>query len=116
MKKRHLLHCRVAGFTYYEGPVVFEELKIGTVLTLKRESDNRFDNYAVAVYYGEYKLGFIPKEQNHDLSKFLELGHVIFETRIQRISKEENPENQIQVIVYLLPAKTGIPVPQEAGS
>lgn len=74
------------------------------MLTLKREEENRFDNYAIAIYYGEAKLGFIPRDQNHELSKFLEQGYDIFEARIQRVSPEENPENQVQVIVYILPA------------
>ncbi len=103
MKKRHFLHCRLAGFTYYEGPEVFEQLKIGTRLSLQYEKDNKFDPYAVAVYFGEAKLGFIPREHNHEISKFLEMGYHLFETQIQRISREENPENQIQIVVYLLP-------------
>jgi hypothetical protein len=106
MKKRHLLHCKIAGFTYWDGPAAFPELKIGTVLRLVREDANKFDPYAVAIYYGEYKLGFVPKEHNHELSKFVELGHDIFETRIQRISPDQQPEEQIQVVIYILPAGT----------
>ena len=109
MKKRHFKHFPLAGFTYYEGPEVFTELKIGTLLRLEFEPNNKFDPYAIAIYYNEFKLGFVPKTENHSLSKFVELGHDIFETRIQRISPEEQPENQIQVIIYLLPAAKETP-------
>ena len=84
----------------------FNELKIGTELTLVREEDNRFDPYAVAIYYDESKLGFIPRNQNHEISKFLELGHTnLFEVRINRITPDAQPENLVGAIVYIKPVK-----------
>lgn len=101
-KKRHYLHFDIAGFTYWEGCLVLNELKVGTKLTLVREEDNKFDPYAVAVYLEETKLGFIPRTVNHDISKFLELGHTdIFDARVNRISPDQDPENQVGVIVYI---------------
>lgn len=41
----------LAGFIYWDGPFVFDKLKLGTKLTLKREMDNRYDAEAVAVYF-----------------------------------------------------------------
>ena len=52
IEKRHLMNCRIAGFSYWDGAEAFEKLKIGTPLDLVREPDNRFDPYAVAIYYG----------------------------------------------------------------
>lgn len=104
-KKRHYSTFDIAGFSYWEGCIVFNELKIGTELTLVREEENKFDPYAVAIYYGEYKLGFIPRAENHEISKFLELGHTnLFETRINRLTPDDHPENQIGVIMYIKPA------------
>lgn len=101
-KKRHYLHFDIAGFTYWEGCLVLNELKVGTKLTLVREEDNKFDPYAVAVYLEETKLGFIPRTENHEISKFLELGHTdLFDARVNRISPDQDPENQVGVIVYI---------------
>lgn len=106
-KKKHLMNFDIAGFTYWEGCEVFHELKVGAELKLEREKNNPFDPYAVAIYFGEYKLGFIPRGANHDISKFLELGHAdIFEARINRLSPVELPENQVGMIVYIK-AKNG---------
>lgn len=89
--------------------MVFNELKIGTELTLMREEDNKFDPYAVAIYYGESKLGFIPRNANHEISKFLELGHTdLFEVRINRINADAQPESQVGVIVYIKPVKVEV--------
>lgn len=105
-KKRHYLHFDIAGFTYWEGCLVLNELKVGTKLTLVREEDNKFDPYAVAVYLEETKLGFIPRTENHEISKFLELGHTdLFDARVNRISPDQDPENQVGVIVYINVAK-----------
>ena len=102
MKRRHFNHFNIAGFTYYEGPVVFDQLKIGTQLSLKQEEDNRYDAHAVALYLGDNKLGFVPRTENNAISKLLECGYPdIFEAYIQRIDEREHAENQVHVIVYL---------------
>lgn len=102
MKRRHFTNFDIAGFTYWDGALAFQELSIGTELYFKREEDNKFDPYAVAIYYKDYKLGFIPRNMNKDISKFCEQGYAdIFEVRINRIAPDENPEDQIGVIVYL---------------
>jgi hypothetical protein len=103
-KLRHYSTFGIAGFSYWEGCIVFNELKIGTDLRLEREEDNKFDPYAVAIYYGQHKLGFIPRSENHEISKFLELGYTdLFEVRINRLDSEALPENQVGVIVYIKP-------------
>ena len=102
MKKVHLTNFHIAGFGYWDGCEAFEHLKIGTPLELVREVDNPFDPYAVAIYYGDYKLGFIPRGSNHDISKYLDMGlDDIYDVRITRISPDVHPENQIEVIVKI---------------
>ena len=102
IKRAHLDNFHIAGFGYWDGCEAFEHLKIGTKLDLVRETDNPFDPYAVALYYEDYKLGFIPRGSNHDISKYLDMGlKDIFEIRITRITPEAHPENQVEVIVYI---------------
>jgi len=70
---------------------------------MRFEPDNRFDPYAIALYFEGYKLGFVPRTCNHQLSKLLEMGYSnCLEARIQSINSQEHPENQLHVIVYLL--------------
>lgn len=99
---RHLTHFDIAGFTYWEGCLVFDSLHIGTRLELVGEPDNRFDPYAVALHFDGHKLGYVPRTENRMLSKFLEMGYgTLFDARIQRLSPDEGPEHQVGVIVYL---------------
>lgn len=99
---RHLMDFDIAGFTYWDGAMVLSELKPGMLLDLEREEANRFDPYAVAIYYGEYKLGFVPRDSNRELSKYLEMGYEdLYEVRINRVTPEAHTEHQVGVIIHL---------------
>jgi hypothetical protein len=102
MNDRHFSNFSLAGFTYYDGIEVFQELKVGTLLTMQAEPENKYDPNAVAIYYNDKKLGFIPKEENKPIFQFLTLGHTdLFEARINRISPESHPEKQVGVVVRI---------------
>lgn len=101
-KRVHLDNFHIAGFSYWDGCEAFEHLKIGTRLDLVREDDNAFDPYAVAIYYEDFKLGFIPRGSNHDISKYLDMGlEDIYEVRITRLTPDARPEQQVEVIIYV---------------
>ncbi|MDR0755106.1 MAG: HIRAN domain-containing protein [Prevotellaceae bacterium] len=102
MTDRHFLNCHIAGFSYYDGVDVFYELKIGSELKIKVEPENKFDTYAVAIYFHDVKLGYIPRGENKLIYKFLQLGHEnLFEIRINRITPDASPENQIGVSIRI---------------
>ena len=103
MKTEYLTNFNIAGFTYYEGATVFSKLKIGSQLKLKLEENNRYDAKAVAIYYEKSKIGFIPRAENRIFHKLLKVGlKKNLKITIQRISPNEHPENQIQVVAHLI--------------
>ena len=57
---RVLLSFHIAGFQYADGALVLGDLKAGDKLTLCAERDNPHDPEAVAIYYGNTKLGYVP--------------------------------------------------------
>jgi hypothetical protein len=100
--KEHLAHFDIAGFTYYDGVLAFKKLEIGTKLTLKLEDDNKYDTRAVAIYYKEFKLGFVPRKENRIFYKLLKVGLCPFEARVQRLDKKAIPEHQVGIIIHLV--------------
>ncbi|MFC6171202.1 HIRAN domain-containing protein [Loigolactobacillus jiayinensis] len=99
---RHLLDCHIAGFAYYDGLDVIDELNLGKPVTLVAEPDNPTDAEAVAIYYHKHKLGYIPAVKNEFISKLLYFGYGQFlEARIQSMSKETHPERQFRVVIQL---------------
>ncbi len=108
MKRKHFDHFNIAGFAYYEGAIAFNDLKIGTKLKLKPEKKNRYDENAVAIYYKNRKLGFVPAANNKPIATILNAGHNIFEVRIQQIFAEAHLNQQMQVVVFVLKQKKEI--------
>jgi hypothetical protein len=102
MNNRHFADFHIAGFTYYNGVDVFENLKIGTPLLLMAEPENRYDPEAVAIYYQETKLGFVPRTDNKVIRQFLDLGYTeLFEVKISQITPDTHPEKQVRVVVRI---------------
>jgi HIRAN domain. len=100
--RRHYDNFNVAGFIYWDAPLVFERMHVGDIVTLEREEDNKFDPYAIALYYSDHKIGFVPRGHNHELSKFLETGHSdIFEARINSINPTAHSEEKIGITIYV---------------
>ena len=101
-QRKFFLHTHIAGFMYAEGCLAFRHLQVGTRLNLVREENNRHDADAVAVYFREYKLGFIPMHENEIFAQFLDMGHTdLFEARVCRISPDAHPERQIHMNIYI---------------
>ena len=105
-KKRHFKRFHIAGFTYYEGCDVFQQLKIGTRLRLVRDAANRFDPNAIAIYFGDAKLGFVPASEAAELAIFFDMGYEdMFECMIQTVDPAAHPEHQIHVRISILRKK-----------
>lgn len=105
-KKLFYMDCHLAGRKYHDADEVWDELKVGTILKLERDKENRFDPYAVMVVFKkedeEYLLGYIPRGGNETISNLLEMGwNNIFECRINKIDPEVHPEEQIQLVIKI---------------
>lgn len=101
-KREHLANFHIAGLTFYEAALCFKKLKVGTELRLELEAENKFDARAVAVYYNDNKLGFVPRAENRIFYKLLAMEYDnIFSVVIQQLDPTEHPEQQIRVVVHL---------------
>lgn len=112
-KKLFFMECHLAGRIYHDADEVWDELKVGTILKLERDEDNKFDSRAVAVIYesgadeetgekDEFVLGYIPRNENEVLANLLEMGwNDIFECRINKIDSQNHPENQIRLTIKI---------------
>lgn len=110
-KKMYFNTCHLAGRQYHDVDEVWEQLKVGTRLTLAREEGNPYDPNAVEVlFHGKneweeddvFKLGYIPRDQNETIARFLEMGwNDVFECRISSIDPELHAENQITMSIRI---------------
>lgn len=98
----HFDDFHIAGFAYHDGLEVIHKLKPGTKVRLMKEIGNPYDANAVAIFYKEYKIGYVPKTHNAIFSKLLHFGYGnMFKAKIQMVDLENHPEQQIRVVVRL---------------
>jgi hypothetical protein len=64
----------VAELAYDTARHVIQHLRTGDELCLVAEPTNPHDEFAVEIFYGECKLGYVPRSDNHHLSRLLQQG------------------------------------------
>lgn len=104
---RHLASYYIAGLQHWDGALILNELKPGEELQLAPEPDNPFDPEAIAIYYKDTKLGYIPAHENSFASLMMHYGHATsFELRVQQVNPEASPWKQVYVGLYVTDART----------
>lgn len=67
-----LLYAEVAGFWFTEGRRIESDLRPGAMLRMVREPDNKYDSNAVALYFSDTKIGYIPKVYNKPIAQIMD--------------------------------------------
>lgn len=122
------MNCNLAAFEHYDGYAVMPQMKVGDLLYMVREDENKYDHNAIALFYVPKKdmpqgvdifpipvqgkevkavhVGYIPAVSNSELAMMFDFGHSdIFECRIAAINPEEHPNQQIRIRINLLRKK-----------
>jgi len=69
----------VAGTTHCKEIATVEPLLVAEkVLTMKREPDNKYDEFAIAIYCDSIKIGYVPAELNEVCSRLMDAGKAFF--------------------------------------
>lgn len=98
-------HSPLAGSQYYAARERWPELKVGDLLTLTREAENRHDRHAVRIDWRGEPIGYVPRSENRAVASALDQGEKL-EARITRLrspAEARNPWQRIEFAIYLLP-------------
>lgn len=87
-------HSPLAGFRYYDGKSLWEEIKIGDPLALVREPDNPHDGNAVRIEWNGRTLGYVPRRENAHLARQMDHGAAV-EARITGLHQYRNGRNRV---------------------
>jgi hypothetical protein len=90
----------IAGFQFHRGEAILPELHAGEELSLVRESFNRHDLDAVAVYFRNDKLGYVPRADNSAIAQMLDRGERL-EARITQLLDDSDPWSRIRIGIFL---------------
>ena len=104
---------KIAGFQYYDGPKPLGELASGAQLTLRAQPANPHDFFAVEIFHGQAKLGYVPRYCNRHLSRMLQEG-VPLACRADAIAPKAAPWDAVAVNVYIHQpeSEAGLPYPR----
>ena len=90
----------LAGFQFYDGKTLWDEMKPGDTLTLVRERDNAHDANAVRVEWNGNRLGYIPRRENGDVARQMDRGAPV-KARIVKLTQARNPWQRILFEVFV---------------
>lgn len=90
----------LAGFQYYEGKALWDEITTGQPLMLVREPGNPHDANAIRVEWKGRKLGYVPRRENSDLARQMDRGAAV-EARITELRKHPNGRNRISYEIFV---------------
>ena len=90
----------LAGFKYYEGKELWEQLRVGDALRLVREAANPHDANAIRVEWNERMLGYVPRRENAHLARQMDRGAAI-EARITELQSRRNGRHSISYEIFV---------------
>ena len=90
----------LAGFQFYDGKTLWDEMKPGDALSLVRESDNPHDANAVRVEWKGNRLGYIPRRENANVARQMDRGAPV-KARIVKLTQARNPWQRVLFEVYV---------------
>jgi len=90
----------LAGFQFYQGKELWDEMKVGDALALVREADNAHDANAVRVEWRGRRLGYVPRRENRTVAQHMDRGGAV-EARISKLVQHRNPWQRIEFEIYV---------------
>jgi hypothetical protein len=91
----------LAGFRYYAGEALWQEIREGDRLALVREADNPHDANAVRIEWRGQKLGYLPRAENRTVAAALDAGEAV-DARIAKMRQHRNPWQRVLIEVFVV--------------
>jgi HIRAN domain len=90
----------LAGFQYYQGQQLWDEIRVGDTLALIREPANPHDQNAVRVEWRGNMLGYVPRSENRALARHMDSGGGV-DARVSKLQLHRNPWQRIEFEVLV---------------
>lgn len=94
-----VLECIAAGTSFRRLNKVEKQLEAQVKLTLKREPENEYDEFAVALYFANEKTGYIPKTKNEVIARMMDAGKQFY--AVLQAKEWEGNWLRLDIKVYL---------------
>ena len=96
-----VLNVFVAGTTYCENiDEVMDQVTPGVSLKLRRDPDNEVDEFAIGIYIGTTRIGWVPMKDNLVIARLMDAGK-LFSCKVVRVEPHEKWP-KINVSIYMI--------------
>jgi hypothetical protein len=112
-RKIYLQQFFVAGFRHYKGMDMLPHMLANDLLELQREPDNEHDECAIALYWQQEKIGYIPSDLNEMTAKLLDAQALPLLGMITHLNMEVKPWENVVAAIYFLQDET-VEIPAHA--
>lgn len=104
-RKIYLFQSFVAGFRFHKGMELLQRMSKNDPLEMRREPDNEHDRFAVALYWQQEKIGYLPAADNEMMARLLDAEALPLLAFITHINREVQPWENLAIAVCLLQSK-----------
>lgn len=114
---RHILlfACGVAGFAHYEGADILDKIRDGDSVAIRPEPDNKYDPFAIALFWEGKKLGYVPRVSTALIHRFIK-ANLKVEGQVEHTVNSSNPNERVVVsILYAHRDSTDFVADMEGG-
>jgi hypothetical protein len=94
-----VLECIVAGTSFRNLSEVEESLKCEVKIEVRREQGNGYDEFAVALFYEDNKIGYLPRAKNETIARLLDVGKQFY--AVLAAKEKEGNWLRLDIKVYL---------------
>ncbi|RNI33573.1 hypothetical protein EFY79_18295 [Hanamia caeni] len=101
-QKVFLLQSFVAGFRFYKGMELLPHMQEQDIVELRRQPDNEHDEFAVAVYWQQEMIGYLPAASSEVSARLMDAKALPLVGIITHLQRDAQPWENVAVAVYFL--------------
>jgi len=101
-RKIFLQQFFVAGFRHYKGMELLPYMQENDLLELRREPDNEHDANAIALYWQQEKIGYLPADINEVTARIMDAKALPLLGMITHLNHEVKPWENVAAAIYFL--------------
>lgn len=102
LQKIYLLQSFVAGFRFHKGMQLLPYMQQHDLLELKREPENEHDAFAIALYWQQEMIGYLPADSNETIARLLDAKALPLLAAITHIEQNAKPWENVAIAVYFM--------------
>lgn len=101
-QKVYLLQSFVAGFRFHKGVELLPLMQEQDIVELRREPENEHDEFAVAVYWQQEMIGYLPAASNEVIARLMDGKALSLVGIITHLQRDAEPWENVAIAVYFL--------------